>query len=25
VHRFLDPLLAGDLDATWDPETWTFL
>jgi hypothetical protein len=25
VHRFLDPLLAGDLDATWDPETWSFL
>jgi hypothetical protein len=25
VHRFLDPLLAEDLDATWDPETWSFL
>jgi hypothetical protein len=25
VHTFLDPLLAGDLDATWDPETWNFL
>jgi hypothetical protein len=25
VHRFLDPLLSGDLDATWDPETWSFL
>lgn len=25
VHRFLNPLLAADLDATWDPETWSFL
>ena len=24
VHRFLDPVLGGDFDATWDPEAWTF-
>lgn len=24
VHAFLDPLLGGDLNATWDPEAWSF-
>jgi hypothetical protein len=24
VKAFLDPVLAGDLDATWSPQTWTW-
>jgi hypothetical protein len=22
VQAFLDPVLSGELDATWEPETW---
>jgi hypothetical protein len=25
VRQFLDPVLAGGLDATWSPSTWTWL
>ena len=24
AKAFLDPVLAGDLDAVWTPETWTW-
>jgi hypothetical protein len=24
AKAFLDPVLAGDLDAAWSPETWTW-
>ncbi len=23
AKAFLDPVLAGDVDATWNPESWT--
>lgn len=25
VRRFLEPVLAGELDATWSPSTWTWI
>ena len=24
AQTFLDPVLAGELDATWEPETWSW-
>lgn len=24
AQTFLDPILAGELDATWEPETWSW-
>jgi hypothetical protein len=24
VKPFLDPVLSGDVDATWNPESWTW-
>jgi hypothetical protein len=24
ARAFLDPVLAGDLDAAWSPDTWTW-
>jgi hypothetical protein len=24
AKAFLDPVLAGDVDATWNPESWTW-